>query len=127
MRYAIFLWLALLLVLTGCEVLGFVGQTQAQALAFQKCNEFRLKQIQDPQVLTTEWLTVAQVEARGLSLAGHAPNELVWLVTLRGQWQLEGGPPPPEQGPAPPAPILHRCMAVVGARTGESLSVRAEP
>ncbi len=120
------LWLAVLVVLTGCELVGFVGQTQAQTIAIQQCNSFRLTSLEQPEIRSAEWLTLEQAEARGLSLGQRDLNSMVWVITLQGRWQLEGGPPP--EGAAPvPHPVFRRCIAVLDARTGESFVTRAEP
>lgn len=121
------LWLAVLVVLTGCELAGFVGPAQAQAIALKQCSSFRLTSLEAPEVRSTEWLTVEQAEAQSLSLGPHEPNSMVWVIILEGRWQLEGGPPPPEGAAPIPNPIFQRCIVVLDARTGELFVTRAEP
>lgn len=130
LRYAICSFLLSFIVLilaTGCELVGFVGQTRAQAIALKQCSSFRLTSLESPVVRSAEWLTVEQAEARGLSLGRHEPNSIVWVITLEGRWQLQGRPPLPEGAAPVPNPIFQRCVVVLDARTGELFETRAGP
>ncbi len=121
-----FLFWMLALVLTGCELIGFVGEARARELASKGCNSFRLEEVQPPTQIRVEWMTADAAKKRGLVNLSAEPNTLVWFANLEGTWQISGGPAFVDNPNRPPF-IFHHCIVVLDGKTGDVLMTHAEP
>ena len=119
------LFLVFAFALTGCELVGFVGEARARELAGKGCNSFRLEQLQPPTQVHVEWMTADAAKKRGLVNFSAEPNMLVWYATLDGTWQISGGPAFIDNPNLPPF-IFHHCVVVLDGKTGDVLMTHAE-
>ncbi|MBI4670349.1 MAG: hypothetical protein HY741_01600 [Chloroflexi bacterium] len=86
-----------------------------------------LEQVQAPTQIHAEWMTADAATKRGFKNGATDSNAIVWLVTLEGTWQLNGGPLPPANATPAPPPMFHRCITVLDAKTGDVLMTQAQP
>jgi hypothetical protein len=109
--------LILSLAISACQNDGYLSRDEAIETAIRHCTKAHSKPIVAPTIIeavrspvdsamTKDWNNDAQV------------NDVVWLVTMDGQWPHTGGPPPEEGATASSPPVFNRCQVLFDAKTG---------
>ena len=100
-----------------------INQEQAIQNAIQACPGIGLQPVEEPTEFKTELTTYGKASNDPF---GPPDTETpVWVVTMKGRWQLTSGPlPDPNSDPGPF--YWDECTIIIDAQTGKSLSYPIE-
>ncbi len=94
-----------------------LGKEEAIQYAIRASNPAcALQPVEPPTEIEADLTTWGR--AAGYSLD---PKRPVWVVTMKGRWLRDGGPLPAPD--STPEPFYEKCIVIIDARNGHSLSI----